>query len=307
MFFSLIALVATAFGQDEEVTAEELGVREDILVAVVANPIGSAKAIAALDSQLDEAARRVATSEARTAAEKERREKAEAEIEALREELSVAKALNREKADEPASTVDTRGIEARIDALDHRMASLGVPDKIPVATAAVDRTVEARPTAAVVMPTNPCLGQGWIVGSLDDPNAYTPSGPVRCHSDKNPKSLKFRNESQDFGYVLVVNGMVVVPQIHGQTVVSPASGIPRELAAAVMPGGMTGLPIIPPGSTLYSAVPALTGTWRLYRFVRDPIAGTYELDEACKPREYSRSGYSVDWEEAIGDGMGYCD
>ena len=201
-------------------------------------------------------------------------------------------------------------------AVDKKVAKLkesGLTDKVTTDVAtrllAAVTSPASRPTIAPAVPQNPnpCMGHAWIVGKLNDPNGYGPGGAFRCHSDTNPKSFKFINKSDNYGFVVVVNGLVVVPQTMGRPALLPTSGVPWELRAQIDATGIGWLPMIPPGEVMYGSSPSMSGTWRLYRFLRDPVTGTYELDEACETKSYDLHGRRVDWEEWLGDNMGYCD
>lgn len=228
-------------------------------------------------------------------------QKAQATIRRQSEELAAANEELAEKSATPSSVEDPA--IAQQEAL---LKAAGFGDEVPADVAATMLGF-SQPIPAAPVVANPCLGHAWIVGSLNDPNGYGPGGAFRCHSDTNPKSLKFVNRSDNYGFVVVINGLVVVPQTAGHPALLPTSGVPRELQAQIDAAGIGWLPMLPPGEILYGSSPSISGTWRLYRFLRDPVTGTYELDEACDTRSFDRHGYHVDWEEWLGDNVGYCD
>lgn len=236
-------------------------------------------------------------------------QKTQAVIRRQSEELAAAneKLAAKSATPEPPSSAPVE--DPAIAQQEALLKAAGFGDEVPTDVAATMLGFSQQAPQSIPAPVmaNPCLGHAWIVGTLNDPNGYGPGGAFRCHSDTNPKSLKFVNRSDNYGFVVVVNGLVVVPQSSGHPALLPTSGVPRELRAQIDAAGIGWLPMLPPGEILYGSSPSISGTWRLYRFLRDPVTGTYELDEACDTRPFDRHGYHVDWEEWLGDNTGYCD
>ncbi len=231
----------------------------------------------------------------------------QAKIKMLQAQLAAAKVAP--EATKAGPTSEVSALQEQIAQEEAKLAAEGVADKMDaaVATELMGDAAPAKEQAPQqpVVPQNPCMGHAWIVGTLNDPNGYGLGGAFKCYSDTNAKSIKFDNKSKDYGYVVVLNGFVVVPQTAGAPTLLPTSGVPRELKAQIDAAGIGWLPMLPPGEILYGSSPSLSGTWRLYRFLRDPVTGTYELDEAFGTRPFDQHGSRVAWHENLGEGFGY--
>lgn len=339
----IIFLSALAFGQEDSD-----GMADSMAVVTYGDPADVAALIERQHAALQVAAARQATLEAEIrrlkagsadttavdlALETAKREKAEAEtrLAEFKAQAAIAEAARlRQEAEATAAarvavdkaTAEKTDREARVAAEEARLAAAGVPDRVSVATAAalVAPTTRSEParTATIAGPSGSlvtqgdCAGFAWVFGSLNDQNAYGPSGATRCYNPTALDSFRVENSNSNIGLVLLMNGLLVVAHDHGAPYLVLANNVPREVADAAtragMPcrvGGICQIPVIPSGSDMYGTSPGLNTTWQFVAF--SPLStGVYDFVRVCDRGEADLRRHRSAWQLLEGDGFKDC-